>query len=167
MVLLVMKGVTSAAYLLTRVSFMVRGGTDFRSFWLGWFGLMVCNRNCFDNISLCAFTGIMRASEWRWSMSVVMVHPRAVLRAVFWDVWRSFLPIGIAQWWGTDWRTIAENGFVYSMWVVRRTSVFIPQVLPVSTLSILFRLFTLSLTLLSWFLKVRSGSMITPRILGP
>ena len=67
MVPLMVKGLMSPPNLVVRVSFMTLGGAVWVILWLGWAGLAVDSRNCFDSMVLCAFTGMHLASEWRWS----------------------------------------------------------------------------------------------------
>ena len=52
------------------------------------------------------------------------------------------------------------------LFVVLSTSFSLTQLLPASALRMLFRLLTLALVFMAWFLKLRSRSRVTPRIFG-
>ena len=75
--------------LVMRVSVIILLGTWYMSAWLGWSGFMVDNKNCYDSMSLCCWTGTHLASACRWSRLLVLTQPREVRRAVFWVVCKS------------------------------------------------------------------------------
>ena len=52
---------------------------------LGWSASLVLRRNCLLSILLWALAGMTRDSGCRWWALVILVKPRAVLRAEFWQ----------------------------------------------------------------------------------